>query len=132
MKTTKKINSIIGITNIKLECEQNDNTKIKKIKFETGNDNEYISWKPKVKESEFRNGFELVVIKPLDFGKIPPFIKQLAQIIRKKGSVTINADYYLMKVDDDGDLKEYRFIKYESDLNKWKIIPELEEQNGEK
>ena len=118
-KTNEYVNEVkVVCTGVEIQMEQASEN-IRRIAFVTEKGN--ITWKPKKDQETFQDGMKILETVQMKVSDLPDKLREIARITKEKGSCELKVDYTLMKTQQDGEPKEYRFITSEKTFDKWEI-----------
>lgn len=111
---------IINVLGIKAREDQATG-KINKIEFSC--EEGLITWKPKVENTRFQNGLEIVKIEKMDFKQIPQKIMEMLKIIGQNKKVEMKVCYKIMNTfNTEGLPVSYKFITSMKEFDTWEIV----------
>ena len=118
-------NKIVQIGRVEIEPSSFNPEQIQRIRFKT--DAGDITWKPKIKKEEYRDGIVVLKSIPMEMDFLPDKIKQIGKILQDGGLVKMKVQFMKMTTEEE---IEYRFIRSEKTLAKWTFEDVSEVVNG--
>lgn len=110
----------VEIKKVTADMDFFDETKVKKMTFETDKGN--ITFKPKTTKTELKLGIETNFKAQCTIDQVPQIIKDIAAEINTKGSVQAIVHYIKGEMEYDGETKTYRWVQGDKMIESWKII----------
>jgi len=113
-------NQEVTVTEVKLELDNPDISRVRKVRMTT--DKGDITWKPKKKVSQFISGFKTERIDVMNIDDLPEILKTIQTEINNAGKCIVVATYQLMNTTNpENEPVQYRFITSASFLDKWEV-----------
>jgi len=114
-------NRELDITSVDIETNTNNNTEVRRVIFNVGENR--ITWKPKVSKEEYKDGLKIISKIPMTIDALPEKLKKIGSICQSMGKCKVKANYTAMTTDNDGQEVTYRYITSPVTLEKWEILP---------
>lgn len=120
----------IQVSGVSVNTNPRDPEEIFRVVIEF-NEGKQVTWKPKIKKEEFKDGIKIVNTVPMKLSELPSKLKQIGKIVNMKGFCKVKASYNVWNTEKDGNPITYRFVQGLNPFDKWEVLSQETPKNPE-